>query len=134
MKYHYKPTRSYFVLHYYSTPKQKSSSLINNHPINQYGSAYSKPHKIQEKYLRCTGTRHFSIMLRFLSITFVGTTARVRFVLVGDQAETRPRLLHDDRRPSLKRGHVDVFVMAVPRKLGHLTHIRYRVLEPPQNS
>lgn len=53
-----------------------------------------------------------------------GTTAKVSFIITGDQDETSPRVVEDDKRPILARGGVDSFVMAVPRPLGNLTHLR----------
>ncbi|KAL5017875.1 hypothetical protein ScPMuIL_003597 [Solemya velum] len=53
-----------------------------------------------------------------------GTTARVSFMLTGEQEESSPRLLEDGKKKILKRGMIDVFVMAVPKYLGNLTHIR----------
>lgn len=52
------------------------------------------------------------------------TTAKVSMVFSGDEDETAPRLIYDDKRAVLQSGGVDGFVMAVPRCLGNLTHIR----------
>lgn len=54
-----------------------------------------------------------------------GTTAKVSFILTGDKGETPPRYLADEKRPVLQRANVDGFVMAVPKPLGTLTHLRY---------
>lgn len=45
-------------------------------------------------------------------------------MLTGEQEESSPRLLEDGKKKILKRGMIDVFVMAVPKYLGNLTHIR----------
>ena len=42
----------------------------------------------------------------------------------GEEAETESRLLWDDQRPVLQKSSTDSFVMAVPRPLGQLTHLR----------
>jgi hypothetical protein len=56
---------------------------------------------------------------------FLGTTARVSFVLVGDEDETKPRTFKDEKRVTLKKGSVDTYLMAVPRNIGKLSHLRY---------
>ncbi|XP_013386005.1 uncharacterized protein LOC106155635 isoform X1 [Lingula anatina] len=53
-----------------------------------------------------------------------GTTAKVSMVFTGDEDETEPRLIDDDRRRVFERGGVDCFLMACPRPLGQLAHIR----------
>lgn len=53
-----------------------------------------------------------------------GTTAKVSMVFSGEEDETQPRLIFDDKRPVLQSGGVDSFVMAAPRCLGPLSHIR----------
>ena len=45
-------------------------------------------------------------------------------ILTGDHDETEPRIILDEKRPSLKRAGVDSFIMAVPMSLGALTHLR----------
>ena len=59
-----------------------------------------------------------------MSYCFAGTTAKVSFVLTGDKDETQPRFLADDKRPVLQTSNTDGFVMAVPKSLGKLTHLR----------
>ena len=54
-----------------------------------------------------------------------GTTAKVSMIFAGLEEETPPRLLYDDKRQVLQSGGVDSFLMAVPRPLGPLNHIRY---------
>ena len=56
--------------------------------------------------------------------TLTGTTSKVHMILSGDQDDTSPRLLFDDKRDVLQRGSVDVFIMAVHQPLGLLTHLR----------
>nr|AKN21724.1 PKD1L-1 [Schmidtea mediterranea] len=53
-----------------------------------------------------------------------GTSSNVYFILSGEQDETDPRHLVDNKRPILKRGNVDRFLLAVPRSLGILQYIR----------
>ena len=53
-----------------------------------------------------------------------GTTAKVYLVLMGENGETSVRQLKDARRRTMKRGEVDMFVLAVPQPLGPLTHLR----------
>ncbi|KAK3095491.1 hypothetical protein FSP39_015311 [Pinctada imbricata] len=53
-----------------------------------------------------------------------GTTAKISFILTGDQQETPPRYLADEKRPVMQRSNCDGFVMAVPKCLGKLTHLR----------
>lgn len=53
-----------------------------------------------------------------------GTTAKVSVVFSGEEDETQPRLMFDDKRDVLQSGGVDSFVMAVPRSLGSLSHVR----------
>ena len=52
------------------------------------------------------------------------TTAKVSIIFSGEEDETPPRLFYDDKRPVLQSGGVDGFVMATPRCLGSLSHIR----------
>ena len=52
------------------------------------------------------------------------TTAKVSMVFSGEEDETPPRLIFDDKRPVLQSGGVDSFVMAVPRSLGQMSHVR----------
>ena len=54
-----------------------------------------------------------------------GTTSKVSLIITGDLDETAPRAIEDDQRSILGRSGVDSFVMAVPRPLGTLTHLRY---------
>lgn len=56
---------------------------------------------------------------------FAGTSAKVSFILTGDQDETAPRMVEDPKRPILERSNADTFIMAVPQPLGTLTHLRY---------
>ena len=59
-----------------------------------------------------------------------GTTAKVRFIMSGEEAETESRLLWDDKRQVLQTSGVDSFVMAVPFPLGQLTHLRCVITGP----
>jgi len=52
------------------------------------------------------------------------TTAKVSMIFSGEEDETPPRLIFDDKRPVLQSGGVDGFIMATPRSLGSLSHIR----------
>lgn len=45
-------------------------------------------------------------------------------IFSGDEDETPPRLLFDDKKTVLARGAIDSFIMAVPRNLGSLNMIR----------
>lgn len=45
-------------------------------------------------------------------------------VFAGFDEETPPRLIYDDKRKVLQRGGVDSFIMAVPRPLGPINHVR----------
>lgn len=58
------------------------------------------------------------------SRTGASTTAKVSMVFSGEEDETPPRLMFDDKRPVLQSGGVDSFVMATPEALGALSHIR----------
>lgn len=53
-----------------------------------------------------------------------GTTANVSFILTGEKSETLPRYLADSKRPVLQRSNCDGFIMATPKSLGKLTHLR----------
>ena len=53
-----------------------------------------------------------------------GTKSRVQFILSGDHDETHVRTLADSKRTILQRGGIDAFVVAVPKCLGPLSHIR----------
>lgn len=55
----------------------------------------------------------------------VGSTAKVSLILSGDEDETQPRLLFDDKKSTLQRSGIDSFIMAVPRCLGTLNVLRY---------
>lgn len=46
-------------------------------------------------------------------------------VFSGVSDETLPRLIYDNKRPVLRSGNADSFLMTVPRSLGALTYIRY---------
>ena len=54
----------------------------------------------------------------------LGTTAKVRMILSGEEGETYPRLLWDNKRKVLRTAGVDVFIMATSVPLGKLTHLR----------
>ena len=54
-----------------------------------------------------------------------GTTAKVSMIFSGDEDETPPRLIFDDKKPVLERGGIDSFIMAVPRNLGSLNMCRW---------
>ncbi|XP_067947593.1 polycystin-1-like protein 2 [Watersipora subatra] len=56
--------------------------------------------------------------------TGASTTAKVSIIFSGEEDETPPRLIYDDKRPILQAGGVDGFVMATPRCLGSLSHVR----------
>ena len=56
-----------------------------------------------------------------------GTTANVSFILTGEKSETLPRYLADSKRPVLQRSNCDGFIMATPKSLGKLTHLRYNI-------
>jgi len=45
-------------------------------------------------------------------------------IFAGLEEETAPRLIFDDKRDVLKTGGIDSFLMAVPRPLGPLNHVR----------
>ncbi|CAF3969202.1 unnamed protein product, partial [Adineta steineri] len=53
-----------------------------------------------------------------------GTDSNVHFVLYGDDDETHIRTLADPHRKILQRGGIDSFIMAVPKSLGLLNHLR----------
>ncbi|XP_071943837.1 polycystin family receptor for egg jelly-like [Antedon mediterranea] len=53
-----------------------------------------------------------------------GTTANVFFILNGEQGQTEIRAVKDKKRLILQRSSIDSFVMAVPRSLGTLVHLR----------
>jgi hypothetical protein len=52
------------------------------------------------------------------------TTAQVSFILIGEDNETEPRVLMDERRKVLQKGDTDTFVLAVPAPLGNLSTLR----------
>ncbi|XP_055995228.1 uncharacterized protein LOC125649388 [Ostrea edulis] len=53
-----------------------------------------------------------------------GTSANISFILTGEKSETTPRYLADNKRPVLQRSNCDGFIMATPKTLGKLTHLR----------
>ena len=53
-----------------------------------------------------------------------GTTSTVYIVLSGDEWESTPMPLVDQDRKVFQRGQENNFVIAIPRRLGNLTHIR----------
>ncbi|XP_074662032.1 uncharacterized protein LOC141914676 [Tubulanus polymorphus] len=53
-----------------------------------------------------------------------GTTAQVSFVLTGEDGDTGPRVLMDEKRKVLQKGDVNSFIMVVPKPLGNLAHLR----------
>ncbi|MPC09664.1 Polycystic kidney disease protein 1-like 2 [Portunus trituberculatus] len=53
-----------------------------------------------------------------------GTKSKVQFLMVGDWDETDVRTLNDEKRPLLKRGGTDHFVMATEKPLGPLQYLR----------
>ncbi|XP_038066995.1 uncharacterized protein LOC119737008 isoform X2 [Patiria miniata] len=52
------------------------------------------------------------------------TTAKVSLIITGDAEESRPRLLDDPERKVFQVAGIDTFVVAAPRSLGNLQHIR----------
>lgn len=83
--------------------KAGSSPLLDNDPRDQY----------LYELVVYTGQR-----------SRAGTTSRVSIILSGEEDETPPRLVYDDKRPILQKGGVDAFVLAAPRSLGPLTMLR----------
>ena len=65
-----------------------------------------------------------STILTVTLCTASGTTAKVRLILSGEEGETYPRLLWDNKRKVLRTAGVDVFIMATSVPLGKLTHLR----------
>ncbi|XP_063839801.1 uncharacterized protein LOC135088742 isoform X2 [Scylla paramamosain] len=53
-----------------------------------------------------------------------GTKSKVQFLMVGDWDETDVRTLNDEKRPLLRRGGTDHFVMATEKPLGPLQYLR----------
>lgn len=53
-----------------------------------------------------------------------GTDSKVSFILSGEEDETAVRTLEDEKRRIMRRGAKDVFVMAVPQRLGRLNYLR----------
>ncbi|XP_012934947.1 polycystic kidney disease protein 1-like 2 [Aplysia californica] len=53
-----------------------------------------------------------------------GTNSRVFFILSGEEDETEVRMLSDTKRPILKRGMTNGFLMAVPESLGRINYMR----------
>lgn len=53
-----------------------------------------------------------------------GTKSKVYFMVSGEDDETEVRTLADGKRPILRSGNVDVFVMATSRSLGDLFYLR----------
>lgn len=53
-----------------------------------------------------------------------GTSAKVRIILSGENGETYPRLMWDNKRKVLQTAAVDVFIMATSAPLGKLSHLR----------
>ncbi|XP_074647721.1 uncharacterized protein LOC141903499 [Tubulanus polymorphus] len=53
-----------------------------------------------------------------------GTTAQVSFVLTGEDGDTGPRVLMDEKRKVLQKGDINSFIMVVPKPLGNLEHLR----------
>ena len=53
-----------------------------------------------------------------------GTDSKVSFILSGEDDETFVRSLEDSKRKIFRRGAKDVFVMAVPQRLGLLNYLR----------
>ncbi|XP_022084984.1 uncharacterized protein LOC110976208 [Acanthaster planci] len=52
------------------------------------------------------------------------TTAKVSLIITGDAEESRPRLLDDPARKVFQVGGIDTFLLAAPRSLGNLQHLR----------
>lgn len=52
------------------------------------------------------------------------TTSKINFIMSGDKEVTDVRLLNDPKRRLFKKGAKDSFLMAVPRPLGDLQHLR----------
>ncbi|KAJ8037623.1 Polycystic kidney disease protein 1-like 2 [Holothuria leucospilota] len=53
-----------------------------------------------------------------------GTDSKVSFIISGDQDETEIRTFEDEKRPILRRGGIDRFLMSVERPLGTLNYMR----------
>jgi len=45
-------------------------------------------------------------------------------IFSGDEDETAPRLLFDDKKTVLEKGGIDSFIMSCPQSLGSLNVIR----------
>ncbi|XP_033117714.1 uncharacterized protein LOC117117519, partial [Anneissia japonica] len=52
------------------------------------------------------------------------TTANVSFILQGENGETGIRVVKDKKRKLFERGGIDSFLMAVPKSLGTMVHLR----------
>lgn len=66
----------------------------------------------------------YNNVVTYCMFYYIGTTSNVSFILTGEKAETPPRYLADDKRPVLQRSNCDGFIMATPKSLGKLTHVR----------
>jgi hypothetical protein len=53
-----------------------------------------------------------------------GTDSKVHFILSGDEDETEVRTFEDPNRKIFRKGAMDPFVLAVPRRLGRLNYCR----------
>ncbi|VDI78620.1 Hypothetical predicted protein [Mytilus galloprovincialis] len=87
------------------------------HSKNCAGSSPLPDNDPRDKYL-------YEIQVFTGSRKGAGTTAKVSFILTGEKEETSPRFLADEKRPVLQASNIDGFVMAVPKSLGKLTHLR----------
>jgi len=65
------------------------------------------------------------LILQAHNAHIAGTSAKVSVIVSGDEDETPPRLIFDDKKTVLERSGIDSFIMAVPRCLGSLNMIRY---------
>ncbi|XP_076049441.1 polycystin-1-like protein 2 [Oratosquilla oratoria] len=73
--------------------------------------------KPEDKYL-------YELVVFTGSVKEASCKSNIQFILSGDREETVVRNLADNKRTAFHRNGIDSFVMAVPRTLGTLEHLR----------
>ncbi|UJR10866.1 hypothetical protein I4U23_015053 [Adineta vaga] len=90
---------------------------LDNKDKQQFGTTIL-PNKQQNN-------QYFYQMVVFTGVRgHAGTTAKVHFILSGDDYETDPYTLMDSKRKILQRGSIDSFIFGVPKSLGLLNYLR----------
>ncbi|XP_068213289.1 polycystin-1-like [Palaemon carinicauda] len=91
--------------------------VMDRRDVKKLGATPLPDNHVQDGYL-------YEILVFTGNLKGAQTDSTVQFVLTGERGETEVRTFGDDKRKIFRKAGVDVFVMAIPRPLGHLEYIR----------